>query len=539
MAKQKSGGGDKSSDAAKRMPDDQQKMKAKARSSGDAEGDEEEEEEEYEDSLLQEWIKQSPSMLVSLVVHMLVFIGLAAYTLPVILKQANLVEVIPEVIEEEEEEEPKIAEEIVEEPPDEVINAPVPNEILEQTPEVTEAIETDADDPEAEAPLFDDFTPAEFAVPIKPGKSTVTAGSGETGLGSRTGAKKGRGLRNGGGTPGSINAVGAGLRWLKNHQNYDGSWSFNHTPGGKCSLFPNPGSVASKMGATGLALLAFLGDGHTHDKPNKYRDVVHRAVSYLIKNMDASGRLYEAGGPAQTHMYCHGIAACAMAEAYGLTRDPKLQGPAQLALNYIVKAQDQVGGGWRYAPGDPGDTSAVGWQIMAFKSGQMSYLSRPDSVYPKAAKFLDSVQKTKGYGATYIYMPDHEIGDPAATTSIALLCRTYMGWTQDKLRSGVSYCGNKGPLPNNVYFNYYATMFMFQNDGPKGAAWRKWNEVMREQLIRTQEPKGGIHRVGSWYFSGDNSHGEGKAGGRVYHTAMSIMTLQVYYRYENYFAKKH
>jgi hypothetical protein len=48
---------------------------------------------------------------------------------------------------------------------------------------------------------------------------------------------------------------------------------------------------------------------------------------------------------------------------------------------------------------------------------------------------------------------------------------------------------------------------------------------MREQLIRTQAQIG--HESGSWHF--DDQHGN--VGGRLYNTAMAVMTLEVYYRY--------
>ena len=60
-----------------------------------------------------------------------------------------------------------------------------------------------------------------------------------------------------------------------------------------------------------------------------------------------------------------------------MTNDQSLLQPAQYALNHIVYAQDPVGGGWRYSAKQPGDTSAVGWQLMALKSGHMGYLQVP------------------------------------------------------------------------------------------------------------------------------------------------------------------
>ncbi len=46
-----------------------------------------------------------------------------------------------------------------------------------------------------------------------------------------------------------------------------------------------------------------------------------------------------------------------------------------------MAAQDPIGGGWRYEPHQPGDTSVTGWQLMALKSGQMAYLTVDPAVF--------------------------------------------------------------------------------------------------------------------------------------------------------------
>ena len=69
-------------------------------------------------------------------------------------------------------------------------------------------------------------------------------------------------------------------------------------------------------------------------------------------------------------MYAHAIATLALCEAYGQTRDSKLKEPAQRAVNFILAAQDPKGGGWRYSPRQPGDTTVTGWQLMSLKSAK-------------------------------------------------------------------------------------------------------------------------------------------------------------------------
>ena len=94
-------------------------------------------------------------------------------------------------------------------------------------------------------------------------------------------------------------------------------------------------------------------------------------------------------------MYSHGLAAITICEAYAMTHDPDLLQPAQLALNFIVYAQDPRGGGWRYKPKEPGDTSVVGWQLMALKSGAMGNLQVPQQTFRLANSFLESVSAPK------------------------------------------------------------------------------------------------------------------------------------------------
>ena len=53
-------------------------------------------------------------------------------------------------------------------------------------------------------------------------------------------------------------------------------------------------------------------------------------------------------------MYGHGLCSIALCEAYGMSEDRSLVRAAQATLNYIVNSQDPTGGGWRYAPREPG-----------------------------------------------------------------------------------------------------------------------------------------------------------------------------------------
>ena len=105
-------------------------------------------------------------------------------------------------------------------------------------------------------------------------------------------------------------------------------------------------------------------------------------------------------------------------------------------------------------------------------------------------------------------------------TSVGLLCRMYLGWDRSnpKLANGIRYLDEIKPMPNNMYFNYYATQVMHHWGGEE---WVRWNE------IRTQHTYRDGHLAGSW----DVADPHGDSGGRLYMTCLSVMTLEIYYRY--------
>lgn len=402
--------------------------------------------------------------------------------------------------------------------PDESLTIGIPDPI-EQLPV------SPADDSQAAAIKIDLAEVGPAGAPRNDLLASVGAYTGSD-LEGRGAAQRGRMVALGGGTPGSELAVTAALRWLAEHQCEDGGWNFDHQRAGECrEQCRNPGNKPeARNAATGLALLPFLGAGRTH-KSGEYKDTVRRGLYFLQQQMRNSGRggaLNEPSG----NMYAHGLASIALCEAYAMTRDKGLREPAQSVLDFISAAQDPRGGGWRYVPRQAGDTSVVGWQLMALKSGYMGYLRVSPKTVKLAAHFLDRVESDDG--ARYGYT-DSGSGD--ATSAIGLLCRMYLGWKRDNpaLQRGVRFLSQRGPSPDNLYYNYYATQVMRHWEGEE---WRRWNEVMRDQLVRSQNHNG--HEAGSWYID----HEWARSGGRLYCTALAAMILEVYYRHMPIYRKQ-
>lgn len=322
-----------------------------------------------------------------------------------------------------------------------------------------------------------------------------------------------------GGNTQSEASVAASLNWFMEHQNDDGSWSFDHA-GGRCQgRCRNAGILRNgTLGATAMALLPFLGAGHTHRR-GKFKQQIEAGLDYLVSQMQETGdggALVDGG-----RLYSHGLATIALCEAYAMTKDRALAGPAQQAVDFIVWAQDPSGGGWRYAPRQRGDTSVVGWQLMALKSASMGRLRVPGETVHGVDRFLDSVAADGG--AAYGYL---DAGSAPTTSAIGLLLRMYLGWQRDNpaLLRGAQRIAAEGPIDGNVYHNYYATQVLHHFDG---GLWDDWNRKLRDHYVATQASAG--HEAGSWFFA-KHDHGS-EPGGRLYCTSMVCMTLEVYYRH--------
>lgn len=350
--------------------------------------------------------------------------------------------------------------------------------------------------------------------PRTPSKGGITGGVTGLPFTNRSQASKREALRQHGGTAASEQAVARGLAWLASHQGPDGSWRCdlaNSRCRGACR---NPGSITGAIGPTALALLPFLGAGSTHlDGP--YQATVSRGLYFLATSIRPGPR---GGDLCEGSMYAHGIAVLAMAEAYGMTNDDFLEPLLAETVRFTETSQDLHGGGWRYLPGQAGDTTVTGWQVVSLKSAAMAGIPVRSPTVDGVRRFLDSVQ-TQG-GAAYGYRT------PAAkpsTTAVGLLTRMYTGWTRDEepLWRGMTQLAARGPDPNAVYENFYLAQVLMQADHP---VWPRWNAANRDQIIRQQAVHG--HEAGSWFFADPDS----APGGRLAHTALAILTLEVYYR---------
>jgi hypothetical protein len=355
----------------------------------------------------------------------------------------------------------------------------------------------------------------------------------------RTGEQREKAVEQLGGSKESEAAVDRGLKFLADHQAPDGHWGlddfnkFAHKPADKGVQYvtdrsqPNT-SQKNDIAATGLALLPFLARGHTQ-KPAKdanpdYSKTVGAGITYLIRKQAKDGAF-------TNNTYAHAIATIAICEAYGMTADPMLKNPAQAAVRYIEMAQDPTGGGWRYAPRQPGDLSVTGWMMTALVTAKQAGLMVKPATFKLAEKFVDSCETAKNAG-TFCYTPG--AGATPSMTAVGLLCRVYLGANprNPSIVAGLKYLQQNGAPPvERIYYQYYATLLMRHLGGD---AWKQWNlgpdgdgkNGIRDWLLEKADQGDKIpEQAGTWMIQGDFN------GGRLMVTSMALMSLESYYRF--------
>jgi hypothetical protein len=351
-----------------------------------------------------------------------------------------------------------------------------------------------------------------------------------------------------GGTAASEQAVVDGLAWLARHQNPDGSWSnrsIGPDPDSRCekpSYCTGPGDQY-EMALSGLALLAFQAGGHYYFNETPYSETVRRGLDWIVARQKADGALVgskpKGGYPFPYHkyyMYEHGIAAfaladaCAAAVALGEPDNERYVRAAERAVAFI-EANQLNDGGWRYAPDRtrPGDTSVAGWQVLALKSAREAGIPVSRECVENVRKFFD-LRKMGDRGRTGY---EDRIPQTDATTGVGMLARQFLlGAADDPLiDEAAEYLAEfaeeqwgdlRADSNADFYLWYNCTLAMFQAGGRH---WDRWNRVVRDTIVGLQQHSG--CQRGSW----DPICRWGKFGGRIYTTALAVLTLETYYRY--------
>ncbi len=347
-----------------------------------------------------------------------------------------------------------------------------------------------------------------------------------------------KGMKVHGAPKGSDLIVQKGLRWLRDHQNQDGSW----------------GEDKNRLPAfTGMALLAFLGHGETPSSP-EFGACVLKAIKKLIKYSEASDPVRECAG----NGYGHPIVTYALSEAYGLCKIPILEKSMDRMIEFTVKGQNGIGGYNYFYKNEEGrcDSSVIGWCSQALKAAFVNGSSVPgiEAAIEKTVQCLKIQQKT-GRGFVYSTMigkpADKQAEGGAQVTAAGTLTLQLLGEGKSpEAEDGIAlilekynWCdwkGNEkdGGLQWALYRWYYQTQVLFQAFNGKKAEWKTWNKMFTSELFRNQRPDGHWETPASELAVSKNQkpdgHGEASFKGLdngIYSTSLCTMILEIYYKF--------
>ena len=335
---------------------------------------------------------------------------------------------------------------------------------------------------------------------------------------------------------GAEKSVADALNWLARHQAENGAWysaGFNEQcDGDKCT---GPGEPYYTPGLTGMALLAFLGDGQTH-RSGEHQEVVLKGLRHLKTIQDSEGCF----GPrvSQHFQYNHALCSLAMVTAYGMTRSPIFQESAQSAVNFVQHSQNPYLG-WRYGVRDgDNDTSMTSWMTMVLAAAKQSGLTVDDGSFKGAVTWIDKMTEPEfgrvGYNRrggpparTQEMMDAFPADLSEAITAAGLLVRIHAGQSpasNEWIQKGAELLAAKPPVwtadrgTNDFYYWHLGTMAMRRIGGEYWDAWR--NAVFAAVVEEQRKGDGG--EAGSW----DPVDAWSKAGGRVYATATLCLTVE-------------
>jgi len=489
------------------------------------------EQESFSDALYQ-WMESAPWVVISGALHLLALLILAAIPWSIFERPeeqiiSTHVEAVPEpeILEPDEPVEEIEPEPLTEVVPEVEIDQPVESELFTEENSTT----PDGDPTLDSVSPFDSVNPTAI-VGIGPGAPPGSAG------------RFGNGAGGPGRAPGA-RCVTLALDWLAAHQDVDGGWDaegfMKHDPAGDRT--DGAGYATHDIGVTGLALLAFLGNGHTMTR-GTHKEVVRRGIKWLVRQQDRESGLFgeEIG---HAFLYDHAIATLAMCETYYLDKSTVLKTKVQRALNYVSRARNPYGvWGYSVPPDGTNDTSVTGWMVLAMKSAADAGLRVDREAFTAAAQWFDEMtdpgtgrvgyRETGSASSRVRGMNDeYPVEKGEALTSVALLCRFFLGQDPDEmpvmeqhadLILGAPPRWDPEGLGCDMYHWYYGSYAMYQMGGEH---WRRWRKALEPAVIDSQRRDGAAR--GSW----DPIGPWGEPGGRVYSTATMALCLEAYYRY--------
>lgn len=300
-------------------------------------------------------------------------------------------------------------------------------------------------------------------------------------------------------------AVKNGLRYLASVQGDDGSWD----------PAPFGGSPEVRVGATGLALLAFLGNAERGVPGGVFREHVNSGIEYLQSAIGPDGTIGSVRGSEDVVLFNHAVATLALVEHWALVR-----GGADSALADSLERLGDLGSARRHRARTPGDDVTAPWAALALETARAAG-------FPAEIDLARAAEDARRYVGTLFQL---EGGEPerarfGIAVSAAALDRVYAastgpyGWRPPLSQALDLLRDSTRREPSVVFF----AALELQERG--GSDWEAWREQAGATLLALQR------QSGAWSAdAGVDFDPVTEAGGDIYQTALSILTLSVEHR---------
>ena len=194
------------------------------------------------------------------------------------------------------------------------------------------------------------------------------------------------------------------------------------------------------------------------------------------------------------------------------------------------------------------DTSVTGFAVMALKSAELSGIEFDVGAYDGVRVWLRLVANPWGFvgyrtaGDRVVAQPSRpEGGRNLDMTAVGLFTKILVDGRRDEPWMARAADNLVKTLPRwehrergqfDYYGWYYTALALFQWDAPEGRAWQEFNASLKRILREHDDLRRGGCEEGSW---GEDEWNGRAILGRIYGTAMAVITLEVYYRYPRMF----
>lgn len=287
-----------------------------------------------------------------------------------------------------------------------------------------------------------------------------------------------------------------------------------------------------------LAIMALASTGNTPGTPSELGEASRKALAFVLRD-DRQDKDGYYGNKDGSRMYGHGIVTLMLTEMLGMGADAEqdqlIETRCQRAIDLILSAQQQskpsqYAGAWRYTPNsNDSDLSVSVWQLMALRSAKNDGLKVPATAIEQAVAYLersytsriDSLGKPIEATAGFSYLPGNS-SPTFAMTAAGLLAMQVCGQYESPQVQGAADWLIEHPPKWDERFFFYGAYYYAQGMHQRGGKHAETaDELVRKLLLEKRQADG------SW----SAPNGEEAGAGKVYTTAMAILSLSVKYHY--------